>query len=321
PVPLERSFIIKINSTNDLSTIDSIISNYFDIVIPDKKITTSSDINDAYIDKYITDLSYLDLNIDFETGKQLLFNHSMLNLFNMNHENLEIAKYITEKYNNLILSRDLNDHNYKLSELDLEIIRQVPVDGNWKNLSEKTINKSKRLTNIAKNGGRTTLYGRLNINKPANTISTYFNGPGNGRNIHPTENRVLTTREAARIQTFHDQFYFVGPQREILMQIGNAIPPYFAYQLIKNLKDQFNIKTSLDLFSGAGGLTEGVRANKISTLLAVDNNKWALKTLKINNPSITVANLDLTDEETKSQLIKKYQDIDFICGGPPCQGY
>src|SRR5699024_11050348 len=146
---------------------------------------------------YIDDLKELNINLDKGSATQFLFNPNLLNLISENYddETQELVKYITEKHIQILNNRLLNNHQYRLRELDKEIISQVPIDGNWTDLSQETINKSKRLTNIAKNGGRTTLYGRLNYKKPANTISTYFNRPGNGRNIHPIKDRVLTTRE------------------------------------------------------------------------------------------------------------------------------
>jgi hypothetical protein len=51
---------------------------------------------------------------------------------------------------------------FKLSDLDLEMISHIPPGGNWQNISETTMKKSQRLMQIAKSGGRTTLYGRIN---------------------------------------------------------------------------------------------------------------------------------------------------------------
>ena len=49
--------------------------------------------------------------------------------------------------------------------------------------------------------------------------------------VHPTQNRTLTLRECARIQTFPDSFRFCGTDAQKILQIGNAIPPVFAKQM------------------------------------------------------------------------------------------
>ena len=53
--------------------------------------------------------------------------------------------------------------------------------------------------------------------------------------IHPTENRMLTIRECARIQTFPDTFVFEGTDAQKMQQIGNAIPPRFAKQIAEQI--------------------------------------------------------------------------------------
>ncbi len=81
-------------------------------------------------------------------------------------------------------------------------------------------------------------YGRLDWDEPAATITTRFDTPAGGRFIHPRENRTLSPREAARIQSFPDNFVFYGARREISRQIGNAVPPkisYFLAQFIKKI--------------------------------------------------------------------------------------
>src|SRR3989339_681857 len=101
-----------------------------------------------------------------------------------------------------------NHVTYSLSSLDLKMVESIPQGGNWKNIPLHI--PSKRLERIRTTGGRTTLYGRLKWDKPSYTISTYFNRPGNGSYIHPVENRVLSAREAARIQSFPDNYIFCG---------------------------------------------------------------------------------------------------------------
>ena len=79
-----------------------------------------------------------------------------------------------------------------------------------------------------KDSGGTDLFGRLWWDKPAFTIRTEFFKPEKGRFLHPVQHRPITHREAARFQTFPDDFKFIGSKIEIARQIGNAVPPLLA---------------------------------------------------------------------------------------------
>lgn len=74
-------------------------------------------------------------------------------------------------------------------------------------------------------------YGRMEKDKPARTITTRFDTPSGGMFIHPEDNRTITPREAARIQSFPDRYVFTGTKTSIHKQIGNAVPPKVAYFL------------------------------------------------------------------------------------------
>lgn len=76
-------------------------------------------------------------------------------------------------------------------------------------------------------------YGRLCWDRPAPTITTRFDTPAAGRFTHPDENRTLTPREAARIQSFPDDYIFYGKRTSVCRQIGNAVPPKIAYFLAR----------------------------------------------------------------------------------------
>ena len=83
-------------------------------------------------------------------------------------------------------------------------------------------------------------YGRLDPEGIAPTITTRFDTPSGGKFTHPFENRTITPREAARIQSFPDDFIFVGTKSSICKQIGNAVPPKLAYffgMMIRRLLD------------------------------------------------------------------------------------
>lgn len=234
-----------------------------------------------------------------------------------------VLQCIETKYKKIYANGILNHTTFKLSELDLEMIRNVPQGGSWKDISLETVQKSKRLTRITQTGGRTTLYGRIDYSKPSYTITTYFNRPGNGTYVHPVHQRVISVREAARFQSFPDSYYFYGNKSDMLKQVGNAVPVLLAYNIGKSIVANTGCKTSVDLFSGAGGMTYGFKMAGINAVIATDIIENACITLKCNSPEIPVCCGDITDEKIKQHIISegKKHCADIICGGPPCQGF
>lgn len=214
-----------------------------------------------------------------------------------------------------------NHITYPLSDLDMLMVKAVPQGGNWKDIPLNV--PSKRLEQIRKSGGRTTLYGRLSWNKPSYTVTTYFNRPGNGTYVHPDQHRVISAREAARLQSFPDDFIFSGTKGSLCIQIGNAVPPLLAYFLAKKIKKYTKTKNVVDLFCGAGGLSKGFEWAGYNVIAANDNYKQACETYRNNHPSTTLIEGDITKSEVKKSLFDaiKGKDIDIIVGGPPCQGF
>ncbi len=86
---------------------------------------------------------------------------------------------------------------------------------------------------LRKKTGSTDVFGRLWWNRPAFTIRTEFYKPEKGRYLHPSQHRPITVREAARCQTFPDNFQFPASQSmtSVAKQIGNAVPPRLAVRL------------------------------------------------------------------------------------------
>lgn len=93
--------------------------------------------------------------------------------------------------------------------------------------------------NMRENRFRQTKYQRLDRGRPSPTIMTH-----RGNYYHPTENRFLTAREAAKLQSFPNNFIFKGPLSAQWRQIGNAVPPQLAKEIGKHiLKTHENVKT------------------------------------------------------------------------------
>lgn len=84
----------------------------------------------------------------------------------------------------------------------------------------------KRLKTMSHGAGN--VYGRMKWDEPAPTLTTRCVTPACGRFLHPEENRAITLREAASLQTFPASYAFKGGTMAIQAQIGNAVPPRLA---------------------------------------------------------------------------------------------
>lgn len=210
-----------------------------------------------------------------------------------------------------------------LSDLDMEVVMNVPPGGNWANLPDMTIAKSARLTQIKKSGGRTTYYGRLNNEMPSYTINTYFNRPGNGTFIHPDQNRLISMREAARLQSFPDNYRFCGSSSSRYKQIGNAVPPLLA----RAIGSMISRGVGIDLFCGAGGLSEGLEQAGHKIILSTDSNTNMCETYQFNKPDTKVIQSDLNNNEEVNNLLDNIESelsgrtLNLLAAGPPCQGF
>jgi len=122
-----------------------------------------------------------------------------------------------------------------MSELDKFIVCHVKPGGNYMDIPSNV--NSARIRRLQKEGGHTTCYGRMLPNKPSYTINTYFNRPNVGCNIHYEQDRLITVREALRLQTFPDDYTLVSKSKQGKnLIVGNAVPPRLAYVLAENLK-------------------------------------------------------------------------------------
>lgn len=114
----------------------------------------------------------------------------------------------------------------KLSEINKKRIQQSVPGGTWRDWDEELILKCHK-----KNSGKTypSVYGRMKWDEPSPTITTQFYGYGNGRFGHPEQDRALTLREGAILQSFPRDYIFSDNEHEInkhdlAIQIGNAVP-------------------------------------------------------------------------------------------------
>lgn len=89
---------------------------------------------------------------------------------------------------------------------------------------------------IRPKSGYSGAYGRLDFEMIAPTITRWVFHPGSGRFCHPREIRLLTIREAARLQSFSDDFRFTGTYIQKAHQVGNAVPPLLMYVFAEAIK-------------------------------------------------------------------------------------
>lgn len=143
-----------------------------------------------------------------------------------------VQEYRTEpnsQYQNERRTTDLlyNHVAPRHNEVALDRIKRILPGQNWKDLEESDTIKSVH----------SGAYGRLEWDSQSMTITTRFDTPSAGRVIHPERHRALTPREAARIQSFNDDFIFYGNKTSIGKQIGNAVPPLVAEVLANIIRD------------------------------------------------------------------------------------
>lgn len=106
-----------------------------------------------------------------------------------------------------------------LSELNLKRITNTPSGGGRESWPESL------WLDCHKNyGGHTDVYGRMIWDRPASALTTRCISLSNGRFGHPDENRAISVREAACIQTFPRDFIFHGNLNSMARQVGNAVP-------------------------------------------------------------------------------------------------
>ena len=118
------------------------------------------------------------------------------------------------------------------SKIALEKLKLIPPEGDKSSMPKELYGNQQFMTT----------WSRLIWDKPSPTIDTRFDTPSNGRNSHPYLNRSITPREAARIQSFPDNFIFYGNKCSICKQIGNAVPPLLAKAIGEHIKKVLNAK-------------------------------------------------------------------------------
>lgn len=133
----------------------------------------------------------------------------------------------------------------RLSELNLKRIKASVPGGTWRDWPEELRCECHR-----KESGKTysSVYGRMSWDKIGSTMTTQFNCYGTGRYGHPEQNRALTLREGALLQTFPKDYEFFPPNvtdynmRDVARHIGNAVPVRLGEIIGKSISKHINDK-------------------------------------------------------------------------------
>jgi len=191
-------------------------------------------------------------------------------------------------------------------------------------------------------------YKRLHRDRPSLTLV-----PGNNAlPVHPTEDRSLTPREGARLQTFPDEYIFVGTRAEQCRLVGNAVPVLLARKIGEALRSHLAMLPSrvisiastvcptvdsrlassgrkrngplkaMSFFTGAGGLMLGFLRAGVDVLGSYDRKRIVNQNLALNFPDVPHRLEDvskLTADDVRQHF--QFESIDIVFGGPPCQGF
>lgn len=121
----------------------------------------------------------------------------------------------------------------------IRFIRRVPKNGG----SRRDVPKRYWLKCHRDHDGHADVYGRSAWNRPANTITCGCTNISKGRFVHPTQDRALTPREAAALQSFDENFVF--ERRNLNEQIGNAVPPLLAFAIAIALRRRIRARAPM----------------------------------------------------------------------------
>lgn len=128
-------------------------------------------------------------------------------------------------------SAELHNHiSTRHSKVALERLAMIPPKGGKEFLTPEHLTKSIY----------SGTWERMDSDDISVTITTRFDTPSSGKFTHPYLNRAITVREAARIQSFPDEFHFFGTKTSQMKQVGNAVPPMLARAVAKAILNDMN---------------------------------------------------------------------------------
>lgn len=124
-----------------------------------------------------------------------------------------------------VKSKVVNNHiSANLGQVNIDRLKHIPQGGSWRDIPFDLLPAGLKR---ARRSDHTRRYGRLHPDGLCSTILTKCD-PHWGSFFHPTQDRVISVREAARIQSFPDHYVFKGTTTQQYEQVGNAVPPLMA---------------------------------------------------------------------------------------------
>lgn len=144
----------------------------------------------------------------------------------------------------------------------LDVIREVPRDGGSRpvGVGPAYLDRTKGFSDV---------YGRLRWDRPSITITHYARNPASGRFVHPEQDRGLTAREAARLQSFPDGFEFSGGFDDVFRQIGEAVPPMLSAAIAAGvLVELVSAPPTPEDLSGGPETVDGPVSDSYSSVIA-----------------------------------------------------
>jgi DNA (cytosine-5)-methyltransferase 1 len=125
-----------------------------------------------------------------------------------------------------------NHYAAKLSKQNIERMKHVPPGGSWRDIPFDLLPKGMQ---SARKSDHTKRYGRLDFDGLSGTVLTKCD-PHWGTVFLPDQDRTLTVREAARLQSFPDSYRFAGSRVSQYIQVGNAVPVQMAEAIAHSIR-------------------------------------------------------------------------------------
>lgn len=151
------------------------------------------------------------------------------------NEMLDYAKDSQNEYQSNLRQNSYKVWNHScanLGKLNLERLKYIPPGGSWRDIPYDLLPAGMKR---ARRSDHTKRYGRLHPDTLCSTVLTKCD-PHWGSFFHPTQDRVISVREAARIQSFPDHYKFTGSVTQQYEQVGNAVPPLMAKAIGESIK-------------------------------------------------------------------------------------